>query len=328
MNWLNNPSVWLIAVGVLVVVGVMVYSLLPKKTTVSKPPTRFKPTVVGKLSDISCDALVNHVVQNRPRCAIAVVKPETYRNGGGLMQRAAELRQTIDEKQWEYEDIFNTARDTPADLDDLGGLLLVIRTLKKDRYNCAMTATEVGEPIALFSASGRQGPTYNPVRQVEDVTRYFYNRLKRECGDYLVLIVTGPDFDPVDSYDGETYVGETELVLDDPAFLPTIENEEVEAYLSQHPSKGSVNRYTRHTKQQIHNVSSLNNAMKPSLSETIPFNEETRFQTPTHHTPTTNPDLSRYIRSTDSSLNLGGVETNPADPFTADLDDSEVTELE
>ena len=87
----------------------------------------------------------------------------------------------------------------------------------------------------------------------------------------------------------------------------------------------SVKRYTRHEKQQIHNVSSLNAAITPSFSESIPFNEEIRFQTPTKHSPNINPDFSNYIRKTDVTLNVGGIETNKGSPFPEDT--QEYTDL-
>ena len=76
------------------------------------------------------------------------------------------------------------------------------------------------------------------------------------------------------------------------------------SWLSHHPSGSSVDRYMRHGKQQIHNVSSLNTAIPPSLSDYIPYSETTRFQTPRHHLPGVNPIFNNHIRTSDNKTEL------------------------
>jgi hypothetical protein len=73
------------------------------------------------------------------------------------------------------------------------------------------------------------------------------------------------------------------------------------SWLSHHPSGSSVNRYMRHGKKQIHNVSSINTAMPPSPSDYIPYSETTRFQTPRHHLPGVNPIFNNHIRTSDNN---------------------------
>lgn len=319
-NIMDIPTVLLIVVGILVVIGVALLSTFSKQ----KQPKPFDPTIAGTVSEVSSEMITQFITDFDPDQvrAIVIMSPDTFKRKQRQMGRAMELYSLIDERLFPkiYENIFKGAQDNIASADDLGGILL-------SHYNgnrlevYTMMATKIGDPIVT------DDHRFNSTQQAVDSINRFYNRIRRNFDDYLVVIVSGPNLTDLDDlvYEGETVLYEDsdesesdnneEDDNDDDTF--GMYDSSLSSWLNQHPSGSSVDRYTRHNKQQIQNVSSVNNAMPPPSTDYITYNDHTRFQTPRHHSPTTNPDFAGYIRTTDT-LNLGGVATNKAEPFATD----------
>jgi hypothetical protein len=50
-------------------------------------------------------------------------------------------------------------------------------------------------------------------------------------------------------------------------------------------------------RQQVRNISSVNPAVPLEIADHIPYDENVRFQTPTCHTPSVNPQIGNHIRA-------------------------------
>ncbi len=305
MAWFNNPSVWLVIFAVLVVIGVMIFGMVPKRIAL-KP---FKPTVAGKVSQVSSNSVIDFITEtdaDKVR-ALIIMSTDVYKRKKAQMGRAIELYSLIDKRVFPdiYEKIFKAAKDDIASVDDLGGILLSHHDDKRlEIYT--MSAIEEGEPIS--TADHR----FNSKRQAADTIRRFYNRLQRNFSDYLVIIVSGPnlidldelqDFGPVNDVGDHTNDGET--ILDN---IDTEEDESfgmygssLSSWLAHHPSGSSVDGYTRPGRKHI-------NTVLPSLTDYIPYDEQIRFQT-----PKLNPNFSNHIRTSDTSLDLGDADQQEED---------------
>ncbi len=308
MAWFNNPSVWLVIIGMLIVIGVMIFGMVPKKTL--KP---FKPTVAGTVSQVSDDSVINFITDmddDKVR-ALIIMSPDVYERKRAQMGRAMELYSLIDKRVFPeiYEKVFKASKDNIASVDDLGGILLSHHNDKRlEIYT--MSASEEGEPI--LTADQR----FNSKRQAADTIRRFYHQLRRNFSDYLVVIVSGPNLTDLDELVGD--YGETILDIDEEDEQFGMYGSSLSSWLSHHPSGSSVDRYMRNGKQ---NVSSVNNAMH-AVTDYIPYDEEIRFQTP----PMINPQFSNHIRTTDASLNLGDVNQQEETEGTTSLELEEITE--
>ena len=99
-------------------------------------------------------------------------------------------------------------------------------------------------------------------------------------------------------YTGETQM--SDLTEDDNPEEFGMYDSALPSWLAHRPNIGSVDRYTKNNKQQIQNVSSINTAILPALSDYIPYDPEAnRFQTPSHYLPNVNPVFNNHIRTED-----------------------------
>lgn len=90
------------------------------------------------------------------------------------------------------------------------------------------------------------------------------------------------------------------LLLPDDSENPEIYDAALPAWLSNHPSTSSFNRYTRGRKNFVHGLNSVNTQVQLPETEYIPYDDTVRFQTPTVQLPKENPTVGRYIRATEN----------------------------
>ena len=222
---------------------------------------------------------------------------QVYRDKKAQMRRSMELYSLIDQRLFPeiYEKVFKSSSGDIAKNDDLGGILLSHYN-KKRLEIYTMSATEEGEPITV----GNQ--QFNSKRQASDAVRQFYNNFRGIFGDYLVVIITGPNLTDLDNMthtqldldpesDGETPIPDDEDDNGEGEGFGMYESAMV-SWLS--PRTSAVGHYTRRPSNQNNYVNTFNVNVPPPHTDT-PFTNA-RSQTPTHFAPKINPDFARLIR--------------------------------
>jgi hypothetical protein len=275
----ENIHIWLIIIAVLVIFAGIAVGMMNKFST--SPNRVFQAKIVGNLARVNGESIVHFISGVNPDevRVLLFVDPQVFKDKKGNMKRAIELYSLIDKVPKIYSDIFQPVNGDIAKSEDLGGILLSHYNNKRlEIYS--MSAIEEGEPINVANQQ------FSSKRQASDAVRQFHNNIRGIYGDYLVVIINGPELTMEQDNDGNT------LLVDDDESFGMYESA-LESWLSHHPSGSSVDRYTRRPVNQYNYVNTA--SIIPPPSTDTPFTNA-RLQSPSHTLPTVNPDFARLIR--------------------------------
>lgn len=190
----------------------------------------FIPQVVGTVSNITPEKFVEYVTKvpaGQVR-SISIMSKDVYRHKQAQMIRAIELYSLLDDTLFPkiWNQIFNAVSGRAAAAGDLGGMFL-------SHYNNAqleiytMAALERGAPIMVTNSR------YDSYAEADNDIHDVYRQLQSNFGDYLIIIISGPNFPDVDQT-GRIFIGETTLDVQDEPF--GMYSGSLESWLSYHKS--------------------------------------------------------------------------------------------